>query len=118
MYLSRYIHAPLLNILVNLFFNVICNLLPFFKQVLEDELSTCIFQDRVGDLSNSGVEVLNPVVGIAGVDDAVVYSRINVNRDVILGDDVLHGKTNTCLCKSSTLIFNAIKPKVSVQGLM
>lgn len=98
--------------------NIISNFLSLLQQVLQNELPTGVLEDGVGDLRNSDVEVLHPVVCITRVDDSEVDCCIDVDGDVILCDDILNGGRGTCLARSSTLIFKLIIPNVSVQGLM
>ena len=46
------VSAPLLDILINLVFNIVRNFLPLLKEILQDELATGIFQNGIGDLSD------------------------------------------------------------------
>ena len=98
--------------------DIVSNLLPLLQQVLQDELSAGVLEDGVGDLRNGDVEVLHSVVGITRVDDSEVDCCVDVDGDVVLGDDILSVGRATCLARSSTLIFRLIIPSVSVQGLM
>lgn len=83
------IDSPLLDVLVDLLLDVVCDLLPFFKEVLQDKLSAGVLQDGVGDLRNGLTEVLNSVVGVARVDDSVIDSCVDVYRNVVFRNDVL-----------------------------
>ena len=98
--------------------DVVCDLLALFEQVLQNELSTGVFEDGVGDLSDGQTEVLNAVVCEPGVDDFIVDGRVDVDGDVVLGDDVLARKDRTCRARSRTWILVLIMPRVSVQGLI
>lgn len=113
-----YIDTPLDNVLIHLLLNIISNFLPLLQQVLQNELSAGVLEDGIGDLRNSDVEVLHPIVCITRVDDSEVDCCIDVDGDVVLSDDILNGGGDTCLARSSTLIFKLIIPNVSVQGLM
>lgn len=104
--------------MVHLLLDIIGNFLPLLQQVLQDELSAGVLEDGVGDLRNGDVEVLDAVVGVTRVDHSEVDCCIDVDGDVVLGDDVLNVGEVTCLARSSTLIFRLIIPSVSVQGLM
>jgi hypothetical protein len=52
-------------------------------------LTTCIFKNSIGDLSDGYIKVLNPIKGIPRIYHPVIHRRINTNRDIILGDNVL-----------------------------
>lgn len=98
--------------------NIISDFLSLLQQVLQNELAAGVLEDCVGDLRYGDVEVLDPIVCVTRVDDSEVDCCIDVDGDVVLGDDVLSGGGFTCLARSSTLIFKLIIPSVSVQGLM
>ena len=61
---------------------------------------------------------MDPVIGVPGINDLVVYGSVDVDGDVVLGYDALGGSTGTCRARSSTWILQLIIPRVSVQGLM
>lgn len=75
--------------MVDLFLDIVSNLLSFFKQILQNELSAGIFEDGVGDFSDGQIEILDSVVGVARVDDFIVDCGIDVDGYVIFGYDVL-----------------------------
>lgn len=81
-------------------------------------MPTGIFEDRIGYFCNGYIEILNPVISISGIDDSVVDCGIDVDGDVVFGDDVLDGDGSTCRARSRTLIFRLIIPRVSVQGFI
>jgi hypothetical protein len=113
-----YIDAPLGHVLVDLLLDVVGDELALLEEVLEDELPAGVLEDGVGDFGNGHVEVLDSVEGVPRIDNAIVYRRIDVQRNVVLRDDVLCGRGSTCRARSSTLIFMLIIPSVSVQGFM
>ena len=92
--------------------DVISNFLSLLQQVLEDELSACVLQNGIGDLGDGLSKVLDSIVGESRVDDSVIDGCIDVNRDVIFGDNVLFKGTTTCRAKSRTWILVLIIPRV------
>ena len=56
---------------------------------MQDELSAGVLEDGVGHFRDGHVEVLHSVVGVARVDYSVVDGCVDVDRDVVFGDDVL-----------------------------
>ena len=84
-----YVHAPLLYIFINLFFDVVWYLLPFLEEILEDKLSTSIFEDGVGHFGNSCVGISHSVVRITGNDYLIVNGGINTDGNVVFRYDTL-----------------------------
>ena len=75
--------------MIDLFLNIISDFLSFFKQILKDELSTSVFENGVGDFGDGKTEILNSVIGVSRVDDSVINSRIDIDGNVVFGDDIL-----------------------------
>lgn len=87
--MKAYIDSPFLDVLVDLLLNIVCNLLSFLEEVLKNELSTSVFKDRIGNLCDCCTEILNSVVCKPRVNNSIIHCCINVDRNVILSNDVL-----------------------------
>lgn len=84
-----YVNSPFLNILINLFLNIICYFLSLLEQILKDKLSTSIFEDSISNLSYGKTEILNSVICVPWIYHLVIYSSIDVYGHVIFSYDVL-----------------------------
>ena len=113
-----HISTPFLHILINLLLYIICNFLSFLKKILQNELATCIFENSISNLSDSGLDVLDSIVSKSSSHNSIIDSCINIDWNIVFGNDILHGVMGTCLAKSITLILIFIWFKVSVHGLI
>lgn len=77
----------------------------FFKDILKNKLSTCIFENGKGDLRNSMCDILNTIISIPTRNNPKVNRSIYADRDIIFCDDGLSLNKGVPVEANRALIF-------------
>jgi hypothetical protein len=82
-------YTPSISLLVKVLLNAVCDLISALEDFLKDVLTANLPESRVNHFLNALSKVLDSVSGANWIDDAEVHNGIDVQGDIVFGQDNL-----------------------------